>query len=940
MFGGNRNSNRRSRRNRSLRASSWRPAVESLEPRRLLTGTGEGLDFDWAFSLGDASSHTSGYEIAVDGSNNVFISGTFSGTVDFDPAGETPGDTLTASPLCPTCVDGRFLAKYSSDRQLQWAIDTRGNEGGIVADADGNLYLGSDMPGNTNLQPWVTKYSPNGDVLWSIDLGTSVYDSLRDIDIDEQGNAYVVGGFTTDTGDKFHIAKIDATEGSLLWTASPGQDFVNVAYGNGEIVALTPAIASGWEVWRFNADAGSEIWQREFNGDIVAQGTTIDAGGNVWTTGRFRGTVDFDTLNASPGDTLTSQDGPKVNCSTGWGTCGKPKASPTRDIFVLKLTADGDFSWVGAMGGQGGTDWPLTTTEESGYDITSGPDGIYVTGAFAEEADFDPGADSFMLGEPEIRKAFVLKLDHDGGFVTASELGYGEYDDLVFGQAIALGSNGSVYTTGRFNGSGDFDPTSGIQNLSSSGPMDAFVLKLTQPSNPVVLSIDDVSVSEGDSGSVVANFTVTRSGDTTATVSVDYATQDATATASADYTAISATTVTFNAGEITKTISVTVNGDTFDEGDEAFLVDLSNAVGATISDGQGVGTILDDDAPPTAPTKFFVVDDGSDQTFEYDATGKRSFANTWNLNSGNTSPLGATSSADGSRVWSIDGNDDVYVYDGDGAHLGTWTAKKSSQNGKKGKIDTGDGIAAGGNNIWIVDSGTSTVYFYTGAASALSGNVLPTSSFSLASANSSPKGITTDGSTIWIVDDSNDRVFIYDTSGTSYGDWPLDVANASPTGLTIDPSGISTGIWVVDNGTDKVYQYDRDSGTLAGSFALAAGNTNPQGIADPLPGASQPSQVEDSHTTLWYSEAYVPFVSTLSHSRIPLDQPRWNGQSDTVSADDVDVQSGLGLVADTAVTPASGRPGREQILEKLFADHEDLLVDDCLLELLTSELFR
>ena len=64
-------------------------------------------------------------------------------------------------------------------------------------------------------------------------------------------------------------------------------------------------------------------------------------------------------------------------------------------------------------------------------------------------------------------------------------------------------------------------------------------------------------------------------------------------------------------------------------------------------------------------------------------------------------------------------------------------------------------------------------------------------------------------------------------------------ANKAPTGLTIDPSGVSQSIWIVDNGTDRVYEYtgsrSRNSGSqsAAATFALAAGNTNPQGIADP-----------------------------------------------------------------------------------------------------------
>ena len=87
-------------------------------------------------------------------------------------------------------------------------------------------------------------------------------------------------------------------------------------------------------------------------------------------------------------------------------------------------------------------------------------------------------------------------------------------------------------------------------------------------------------------------------------------------------------------------------------------------------------------------------------------------------------------------------------------------------------------------------------------------------------------------------------MFKYNLSGTLLGSWTIDAATASPTGITINPSNVSD-IWIVDNGTDKVYQYtgaaSRTSGsqTAAATFALAAGNTNPQGIADPPAGIRQ-----------------------------------------------------------------------------------------------------
>ena len=118
----------------------------------------------------------------------------------------------------------------------------------------------------------------------------------------------------------------------------------------------------------------------------------------------------------------------------------------------------------------------------------------------------------------------------------------------------------------------------------------------TQPS----LTINNVSVTEGNSGTRTATLTVTLTPASTQTVTVSYATADGTATAGSDYVAKSGT-LTFAAGATTQPIVVTVNGDTTFEPNETFFINLSGATNATIGDAQGVGTIVNDDAAP-APT--------------------------------------------------------------------------------------------------------------------------------------------------------------------------------------------------------------------------------------------------------------------------------------------------------------------------------------------------
>lgn len=103
------------------------------------------------------------------------------------------------------------------------------------------------------------------------------------------------------------------------------------------------------------------------------------------------------------------------------------------------------------------------------------------------------------------------------------------------------------------------------------------------------------SVLEGNSGTKLMTFTVTLDKASTAAVSVKFATADGTASAALnDYKAKSGT-LTFTAGQTSKTITVTIVGDTRKGGSETVFVNLTNPIGATIADGQGVGTILNDD---------------------------------------------------------------------------------------------------------------------------------------------------------------------------------------------------------------------------------------------------------------------------------------------------------------------------------------------------------
>ena len=123
------------------------------------------------------------------------------------------------------------------------------------------------------------------------------------------------------------------------------------------------------------------------------------------------------------------------------------------------------------------------------------------------------------------------------------------------------------------------------------------------------LSVSDVTRAEGQVGSTAFDFTVTLSSPSALPVTVDYATADGTATAAdGDYLA-GIGTLTFAPGETTKTVFVTVPADNATEGDETFLLNLTNPTNATLADGQGVGTIWNDDTAPVAAADAYEVDE-------------------------------------------------------------------------------------------------------------------------------------------------------------------------------------------------------------------------------------------------------------------------------------------------------------------------------------------
>lgn len=142
------------------------------------------------------------------------------------------------------------------------------------------------------------------------------------------------------------------------------------------------------------------------------------------------------------------------------------------------------------------------------------------------------------------------------------------------------------------------DPLAGQKTLTDKRLNVNNILSSISPSTPTPpqISINDQSITEGNSGTKTITFTLTRTGDPTQTSNVDYSTSDGTANSGSDYVSTSGT-VSFSASVSSQTIIVTVNGDTIVEPNETFNVDLSNCSNCSIADVRGVGTIINDDSP-------------------------------------------------------------------------------------------------------------------------------------------------------------------------------------------------------------------------------------------------------------------------------------------------------------------------------------------------------
>jgi len=174
----------------------------------------------------------------------------------------------------------------------------------------------------------------------------------------------------------------------------------------------------------------------------------------------------------------------------------------------------------------------------------------------------------------------------------------------LVGQSIPAGTTSKAFSitiNGDTNAESDEFFRVNLSNVSGAalGTNESEVTILNDDGATPTLSVNDVAIVEGNSGTKIATFTVTLSVPQSGPVFFDVATADLTAQAGSDYVAKALTGVRIAAGATSRAFTVTVNGDTSVEYGELFFVNLANPVGAVIGDGQGVGTIANDDESVT-----------------------------------------------------------------------------------------------------------------------------------------------------------------------------------------------------------------------------------------------------------------------------------------------------------------------------------------------------
>ena len=401
------------------------------------------VNYKWVKGIGSIATDI-GKDVAVDGVGNVYVTGQFGGTADFNPFGSG------VSTLTKTGLFSCFVAKYSSDGNILWKnkVSSPGFSGfalgtGIDVDGSGNVYITGSFSGtigfnlsaidsltSVGVDGFFAKYNANGVFQWAKRFGGADEDAVSSIVVDGSGTGVYITGYFKNASANF--SNLIGTIDTVLTNAGDKDIFI-AKYGTD----------------------GSFKWAKGIGGsgeDIGAAIATDAFDTYVTITGFFQGSVDFNP--GGPPETLI--------------------AFGVKEAFFTKYLVDGSLGWAKNIG-KGGTG-----NSAAGTGIAIYQSKVFLTGSFKGTIDFDPNAgtlDSVAIGLQDI--FFAQYNLSDGSLGWAHHIGssYNIMIDSAIASAIAADTSGNIYLTGSFEGKANFNPLEGGDTLESAGNGDVFFAK-------------------------------------------------------------------------------------------------------------------------------------------------------------------------------------------------------------------------------------------------------------------------------------------------------------------------------------------------------------------------------------------------------------------------------------------------------------------------------
>lgn len=386
----------------------------------------------WANTFNNFPESNDITNIELDENNNIYIIGYIVGIEDVNPGNGT-------FEIGETGKQSMFVEKLDSNGNFLWAktIDSSGSNGSAIAlDSSGNIYITGKFHGETN-------FNPDGEAFVVDSDASSIYSGQGDLFIQkmDQNGTFI---WVKTIEDINEIATITIDSFNDIYLSGIFNETVDFD-PNSEVFELTSNGESDAFIQKLDTD-GNLIWAKAVGGSQAdfSLDITTDAEGNVYTTGYFHGTINFDP--STDLFELTAQE---------------------RDIYIQKRNSTGDLLWAKSMGG-------------SALDIGQGlyvnnSQEIYLTGYFSETADLDPSSTVYELTSQGSADIFIEKLDNNGNMLWVTSFGGDGFD---YGDEISIDDTGKLYLSGKFSNSIDFDPEQN-GNEWDTGETDAsYILKL------------------------------------------------------------------------------------------------------------------------------------------------------------------------------------------------------------------------------------------------------------------------------------------------------------------------------------------------------------------------------------------------------------------------------------------------------------------------------